>query len=129
MKSEISYFEIDTLKILTVPCEIFPELVYGGYLSAEESATGFGGEINPVPLKEIVGDDVMIIGLANDELGYVLPPNDFILHSETPYFENGRDIHDRRHYEETNSLGPETADTIAETVREIINTVEKSKNI
>lgn len=129
MKSEISYIEIDSLKILLLPCEIFPELVYGGYLSAEESATGCGAEINPVPLQEIVGDDVMIIGLANDELGYVLPPNDFILHEETPYFENGHDIHGRRHYEETNSLGPKTAEIIAQTVEEIINTVEKSKNI
>ena len=129
MKSEINYFEIDTLKILMLPCEIFPELVYGGYLPAEESATGYGAEINPTPLQEIVGDDVMIIGLANDELGYVLPPNDFILHPETPYFENGRDVHNRRHYEETNSLGPETAATIADTVKEIINTVEKSKNM
>lgn len=129
MKSEIGYLEIDSLKILLIPCEIFPELVYGGYLCAEESATGCGGEINPVPLRDIVGDDVMIIGLANDELGYVLPPNDFILHPETPYFENGRDCHDRRHYEETNSLGPETAQKIADTVKEIINTVEKNKNI
>lgn len=129
MKSEISYLEIDSLKILMLPCEIFPELVYGGYLSAEESATGYGAEINPVPLQEIVGDDVMIIGLANDELGYVLPPNDYLLHSETPYFEDGRDIHERRHYEETNSLGPETAEKIAATVAEIINKVEKAKNI
>lgn len=129
MKSEISYLEIDSLKILMLPCEIFPELVYGGYLSAEESATGYGAELNPVPLLEIVGDDVMIIGLANDELGYVLPPNDYILHEETPYFENGRDIHDRRHYEETNSLGPETAAKIADAVTEIVNKVEKVKNI
>lgn len=129
MKSEISYIEIDSLKLLLLPCEIFPELVYGGYLSAEESATGCGGEINPVPLRDIIGDDVTVIGLANDELGYVLPPNDYILHPEAPYFENGRDCHDRRHYEETNSLGPETAQKIAYTVADIINTVEKSKNI
>ena len=129
MKSEISYIEIDALKILLLPCEIFPELVYGGYLSAEESATGYGEEINPTPLQKIIGDDVMIIGLANDELGYVLPPNDFVLHEEAPYFENGHDIHGRRHYEETNSLGPHTAEIIAKTVKEIINTVEKTKNM
>lgn len=129
LKSEISYFEIDSLKILMLPCEIFPELVYGGYLPSEESATGCGNEINPVPLKEIVGDDVMIIGLANDELGYVLPPNDFILHEYAPYFEDGRDIHERRHYEETNSLGPDTAKIIAGTVSEIISAVEKFKNM
>lgn len=129
MKTEINYLEIDSLKILMIPCEIFPELVYGGYLSAEESATGCGAEINPLPLQEIVGNDVMIIGLANDELGYVLPPNDYLLHPETPYFEIPRDIHERRHYEETNSMGPETAEKIAQTVAEIINTVEKAKNI
>lgn len=129
MKSEISYIEIDSVKFLLLPCEIFPELVYGGYLDASESATGYGAEINPVPLAETAGSDVVIIGLANDELGYVLPPNDFCLHEETPYFENGHDIHGRRHYEETNSLGPETAEKIAQTVEEIINTVEKSKNI
>ncbi len=129
MKSEISYFEIDSLKILMLPCEIFPELVYGGYLSAEESATGKGAEANPVPLREIIGDDVMVIGLANDELGYVVPPNDFILNEDAPYFENGKDAHGRKHYEETNSLGPETAPKIAQTVAKIICTVEKSKKV
>ncbi len=129
MKSEISYIEIDSLKFLLLPCEIFPELVYGGYLSAEESGTGFGGEINPSPLSEIIGGDVVIIGLANDELGYVLPPNDYVLHGETPYFDDARDMHNRRHYEETNSLGPETAAKIAETVSQIINKVEKSKTM
>ncbi len=129
IKSEISYLEIDSLKILLLPCEIFPELVYGGYLGCEESGTGFGEEINPTPLREIVGDDVMIIGLANDELGYVVPPNDFILHPDTPYFEIPRDLHGRRHYEETNSLGPETSATIANTVADIMDTVKQSKNI
>ena len=124
MKSEINYFEIDTLKILMLPCEIFPELVYGGYLPAEESATGYGAEINPTPLQKIVGDDVMIIGLANDELGYVLPPNDYILNEDAPYFENARDIHDRRHYEETNSTGRNTARTILNETDKLIASVK-----
>lgn len=129
MKSEISYIEIDSLKILLLPCEIFPELVYGGFLSAEESATGCGGEVNPPLLKDLVGDDVMIIGLANDELGYVLPPNDFMLDPDKPYIDIPRDSHGRRHYEETNSLGPETAATIAMTVKDIMETVENSRRM
>ena len=130
LKSEITYFEIDGKKLLLLPGELFPELVFGGALSAEESATGKGAEINPKLLCDIVGDEnILVFGLANDELGYVLPPNDFILHDETPYFENGRDIHNRRHYEETNSMGPGTAGKIAETVAEIMNTVEKTKNM
>ncbi len=129
MKSEISYIEIDSLKLLLLPCEIFPELVYGGFLSPDESASGCGGEINPPLLKDLVGDDVVIVGLANDELGYVLPPNDFMLHPDKPYLDIPRDRHDRRHYEETNSLGPETAATIAETVKDIMETVENSRKI
>lgn len=126
LKSEITYFEIGGKKILLLPGELFPELVFGGALSAEESATGKGPEYNPKLLCDIVKDEkVLVFGLANDELGYILPPNDFILHEKSPYIENGRDKHDRRHYEETNSMGPKTAQVIADAVQEIINEIYK----
>ncbi len=127
LKSEISYFEIDTLKILMIPCELFPELAYGGYLTAEHSGTGMPASVNPTPLAEIIGGDVIFIGLANDEVGYVIPPNDFLLDEKTPYAEIPRDVHGRRHYEETNSLGPDTAPKIAQITKEICDTVEKAK--
>ena len=121
LKSEITYYEIGGKKILLLPCELFPELAFGGALSAEESGTGKGSEANPELLCDIAGDkDILIFGLANDELGYVLPPNDFVLNEKSPYVDNGRDKHNRRHYEETNSVGPKTADVIANTVKEII---------
>lgn len=129
MKSEISYIEIGCAKFLLLPCEIFPELVFGGFLGAEESATGYGDEINPPILTSITGDDIIIVGLANDELGYVLPPNDFLLDENKPYMDIPRDVHGRRHYEETNSLSPETAATIARTVKDIMETVENSRKI
>jgi hypothetical protein len=65
----------------------------------------------------------LIFGLANDELGYVLPPNDFVLNETMPYLNNGRDHHDRRHYEETNSMGPNTAKAIADTVKQIVDAI------
>ncbi len=118
LKTEASIFEIGNKKMLFLPCEIFPELVFGGFLSGEESATGNGGEVNPEILAHIVEDkNIMVCGLANDELGYVLPPNDFILHETAPYLENGRDKHNRRHYEETNSMSPCIAQEIAENVK------------
>ncbi len=126
LKSEITYFEIGGKKLLLLPGELFPELVFGGALSAEESATGKGPEMNPKLLCDIVGDEnILVFGLANDELGYILPPNDFILHEKSPYIENGRDKHDRRHYEETNSMGPKTAQVIADAVEDIINAVNR----
>ncbi len=129
LKSEISYFEIDELKILMVPCELFPELAYGGYLSEDESAEGLSPDINPEPLTRIAEDDnLLIFGLANDELGYVLPPNDFMLNEDSPYLDKAIDRFGRRHYEETNSMGPETAEIIAENFRILINKVNTAKS-
>ena len=127
LKSEITYYEIGGKKLLLLPCELFPELAFGGALSAEESATGKGPEANPPLLCEITGDkEILIFGLANDELGYVLPPNDYILNEKSPYLENGKDKFGRRHYEETNSMGPRTAEVIAKTVEEIVTAVNKN---
>ena len=130
LKTELSYFEFgDEVKLLMVPCEIFPELVFGGYLSAEESGTKEGPEANPTPLAEIAEDEnLLIFGLSNDEIGYVLPPNDFLLDETAPYFEIPRDHLNRRHYEETNSLGPKTAQSIADTFEKMIQRVNEAKN-
>ncbi len=126
LKSEMTYFEIGGVKMLLLPCEIFPELVFGGYLSSEESAEGKGPEINPTPLTEIAGEEeLLIFGLANDELGYVLPPNDFLLDANMPYLEKAKDRLGRNHYEETNSLGPKTAPTIADAFARIMKVVSK----
>lgn len=125
LKTEMTYYEIGGLKMLLLPCEIFPELVFGGYLSAEESAEGKSPDINPTPLTEIAGEDeLLIFGLADDELGYVLPPNDFMLDADVPYITHARDRNNRKHYEETNSLGPKTAETIAAVFSEMMATVK-----
>lgn len=128
LKSEMTYIDIGGQKLLLLPCELFPELAYGGYLDSDASACGYGPEINPVPLTEIANDPAMLIfGLANDEVGYVIPKNDFLLHAEKPYFEAACDRHGRRHYEETNSLGAAAADTIAEVFSGLMQTVNAAK--
>ena len=129
IRTEMNYFELDGLKMLFLPCELFPELAYGGYLDAEGSAEGKSPDINPTPLLEIAKDDNMLIFcLANDFTGYVIPPNDFYLNPVTPYIEGVRDRLDRRHYEETNSLGPVTASVVAEVFTGIMDTVNKTKD-
>jgi len=115
------------LEMLFMPCEYFPELAYGGYLSAGESATGLGPEANPLPLCEIAGNpDLLIFNLCNDMTGYVVPPNDWILNEKTPYVNGGKDKTGRNHYEETNSLGPRTAQTIADTFAGMMERVRNS---
>ncbi len=128
LKTEVSYYEIDTLKIALIPGELFPELAYGGYLSAEESADGLDPSINPKPLCEIAGDDkLLVFGLANDEIGYIPTPNDFHVHPTKPYLTQEHDRLDRRHYEETNSLGPRTAYYIADTFQKLVDTANATK--
>ena len=67
-----------------------------------------------MPLRDIIGGEVMIIGLANDELGYIVPPSDFLLNEEMPYLTDTNDYKHENHYEETNSVGPQTAVIIAD---------------
>jgi len=125
VKTEMTYIQIGDLNMLLLPSEIFPELCYGGYLPAEETAECKSPDINPEPLVKIAGDDnLLIFGVANDFTGYVVPPNDYLLHPEVPFVTDTKDRLGRNHYEETNSLGPATAQTIADTFREIMETVK-----
>lgn len=126
MKTELSYIQFGSVNMLLLPGEIFPELVYGGYLSEDESGTGKSPEINPEPLCEIVDDeDLLVFGLANGEIGYILAPNDFVLDERFPYIEQAKDKSGRNHYHETNSLYAKTAYEIADTVKSMMKIVKK----
>lgn len=120
LKSELNYLEIGDIHILMVPGELFPELAYGGYLEADVAAAG-GPDMNPKPLREIANDpNLIIFGLANDEIGYIMPPNDYILDEDLPFLVKTIDQGGRRHYEEINSTGPKTAHTLANAFTEIL---------
>ncbi len=123
--TEMVYIKLGTQQILMLPGEPFPEVVYGGAAPAELSATGKGTDINPTPLIDIVGDkDLLVFCVTNDMTGYCVTPNDFILHETQAYIEQGRDVFDRRHYHETNSLGYLTNETMAENVADIMKRVK-----
>ena len=123
--TEMVYIKLGTQQILMLPGEPFPEVVYGGAAPAETSATGKGTEINPTPLIDIVGDkDLLVFCVTNDMTGYCVTPNDYILHPTQAYIEQGKDVFDRRHYHETNSLGYLTNETMAENVADIMKRVK-----
>jgi len=123
MKTEMAYLEIGDVHILLVPGELFPELAYGGYLEADVAAVG-GPGMNPKPLREIADDPGLVIfGLANDELGYFIPPNDFLLDEKYPFLVKTYDRGGRRHYEEINSVGPKAAHILAQAFEDILKAV------
>jgi hypothetical protein len=55
----------------------------------------------------------MVLGLGNDELGYLVPAYDFKVDPNTPYFEEAPGDH----YEETNSTGPAITDLVIDALR------------
>lgn len=125
MQTEMSFIQFGSLNMLLIPGELFPELAYGGYLTAEESSIGAPPETNPAPLCEIAQDEnLLIFGLANGEIGYILAPNNYLLDESLPYINQPEDKFGRNHYPETNSLGPKTAYSIADTLSEMMKKIK-----
>ena len=121
MKTELTLLALGKQKILFLPGEQFVSTVYGGYTEADISPTGKGPEINPAPLCEIAGDpDLIVYGNTNDMAGYVVPPNDFVLHPTQPYLNSTHDRFGDNHYHETNSMGPGTQKTIADALKQTV---------
>lgn len=112
VKTELSIIQIGKINFVLVPGEIFPELVWGGAKENSEVNND-----NPETLIEIANsydiDNLIIIGLANDEIGYIIPPSDFLVNEEYPYIQNREDESGENHYEETMSTGEFTANKIA----------------
>lgn len=108
--SEVGYLEIGKEKVgmFLVPGELFPELWNGQFLAETESANAVNADYKV--FSEMSNcEHQFVIGLCNDELGYIIPENDFILDSKLPYINSANDRTGRNHYEETNSTGPKTA--------------------
>ncbi len=123
--TEVGYLELGNSEIgmFLIPGELFPELYNGEFLSESESGTGNAADYKI--LKNMGGaKHNFVIGLCNDELGYIIPDNDFVLNEKMPYINKGVDRFDRSHYEETNSTGKETARTLLEATDKLISQVK-----
>jgi hypothetical protein len=78
-RTEVGYMELGgTLAIALVPGELEPALAFGygekGF-SAQEAYQGW--EFEFTPMKERVGGrELIVFGLTNDQIGYILLPND-----------------------------------------------------
>ncbi len=121
IKTEVSLLKIGSIKVLLVPGELFPELAIGGFFSAKESSTG--EEYNYPTLFDMLGEgEKLIFGLANDEIGYIIPDNDFYVSKKKPYspFAIPNDKHGRKHYEETTCSGPFAAEMMREAVSQLM---------
>jgi hypothetical protein len=114
MRSELAVAKIGPISITTIPGEIYPELINGGV----ESPEGNDFDIQPVevpPIRDMMpGKYKFVFGLANDEVGYIIPKSQWDVQEPYTY---GRD---NSPYGEENSLGPETAGVIHRNLQEML---------
>lgn len=119
IETEMALVEVGPIQMLTVPGELLPELAIGGYDGSHINAPGqpLVDPMNPNPPKidqapagpyiedRMTSTYRWIIGLGNDELGYIIPEYDFELAKQNPWLDEA----EGDHYEETNSLAPNMA--------------------
>ncbi len=114
MKSELAVVKIGPISMVTIPGELYPEILNGGV----ESPEGQDFKISPVEtpsIREMMpGKYKFMFGLANDEIGYIVPKSQWDEKAPYTYGKEGRP------YGEVNSLGPETAPTIHKNIKEML---------
>ena len=106
-KTELDVIRIGDLEILTIPGEMYPEIAEGG-IESPEGADYPSAPIEVPPLRsQMKGKLNMMVGLANDELGYIIPKSQW---DKQPPYAYGRTKSPQ--YGEENSHGPDVAPTI-----------------
>lgn len=127
--TEAGYIEIGKeIVLLTAPGEIVPQLIYGNVVSAEDSYLGTEWTYEATASLVPEGKTVLVMGLCNDALGYILPDNDFAhFITDTIWDMDGADKifgEYHRHYEELLSTGSVAGSTTVE----VLNDLVKSEN-
>lgn len=114
IRSEINLLTIGPLWLLTIPGEINPELIHEGI----EAPAGRDFLIEPVeipPIRQMMDGEInWVVGLANDEVGYIMPKSHW--DQKPPFTYDETDAP----YGEVNSLGPETGPKMHRQAKRII---------
>ncbi|RUL82079.1 neutral/alkaline non-lysosomal ceramidase N-terminal domain-containing protein [Tautonia sociabilis] len=110
--TEVSYLRLGALHVAAIPGELYPELVSGRFQDPADPAADFpDAPLEPDVLSLLPDGPSLILGLAADEVGYIIPRRQW---DQAPPFTYGRD---RPLYGEVNSVGPQTAPILMEALR------------
>jgi hypothetical protein len=112
IRSEVAVLTFGEASVACVPGELYPEIANGGI----EHPPGADFDIAPLevpPLRDVMpGRFKFLIGLANDEVGYIIPKSEW--DDRAPWLYGSAE----RHYGEINSLGPDTGPVIYAALKE-----------
>jgi hypothetical protein len=107
LETEVGYLRLGDLHVAAIPGELYPELVYGQFQDPAEPNADFPEAPLERPVASILpGPKFMLFGLANDEVGYIIPKRQW---DDRPPYAYGKDD---GQYGEINSVGPDAAPTL-----------------
>ena len=117
LRTEVSAWTLGPASFVSIPGEIYPEIVNGGI----EAPEGRDFDVQPVevpPIREMMpGEFKFIFGLANDEIGYIIPRSEW--DEKPPYLY----LAPESPYGEVNSLGPDAAPIIHAAVQNLLQQI------
>jgi hypothetical protein len=115
IRSEVAWLRLGELEVAAIPGEIYPELVLDKVQDPPDPGADFPeAPIEPAIYKQLRGKYHMLIGLANDEIGYIIPKRQWDV---VPPFCYGKT---KAQYGEVNSLGPDTAPLLCKAFKELV---------
>jgi hypothetical protein len=116
LQTEVVVINIGPAQILGIPGEIYPEIVVGGIQKPQEPAADFpGAPREEPPLRDLMqGRYRFVFGLANDEIGYIIPKSQW---DEKPPFAYSLK---NSQYGEINSCGYDTAPVLYQAIKKLL---------
>jgi hypothetical protein len=114
MRSELTVFRIGPASFATFPGEVYPEIVNSGIEAPEGNDLALSPVEVPCVREMMPGKYKFIFGLANDEIGYIIPKSQWDVKAPYTYGRNDSP------YGEENSLGPETAGILHRNLSEML---------
>ncbi|MGH9869744.1 MAG: hypothetical protein ACREAA_16470 [Candidatus Polarisedimenticolia bacterium] len=117
LRSEAAVVDLGPARLALIPGELYPELALGKFQDPQDPGADFPGAPREAALRGLSDRPLFLIGLANDELGYIIPRAQW--DSEPPYA-YGRD---EPQYGERNSVGPSTAPLVMEALQELLGSL------
>jgi hypothetical protein len=115
LRTEIGWLRLGEVDIAAIPGEIYPELVLDKVQDPPDPGADFPqAPIEPAIYKQLPGPYRLLFGLANDEIGYIIPKRQW--DERPPYCYKLS----RPQYGEVNSVGPETAPLLCAAFRQLV---------
>ncbi len=115
MKTEVGLLQLGDIDLLLIPGEIYPELVLGKIQDPVDPGADYpDAPVEPGLFPMLSGKFKMIVGLANDEIGYIIPKRQW--DEKAPYCYKRT----KAQYGEINSMGSETAPRLSGAVKELL---------